>query len=105
MSRRPRRQFTAEQKTALVKKHLMDKVPISQLCNENDLQPKQLYDWVRQFQERAHAAFAAPQHTSSRERQLEAEVTALKAKLAKKDEVVSWLAQEHAELKKSLGQS
>lgn len=103
MSRRPRRQFSAEQKAALVKKHLIEKVPISQICNENDLQPSQLYDWVRLFQEHAHVAFAAPQHVSSRERELEAENALLKARLAKKDEVIAWVAQEHAELKKKLG--
>lgn len=105
MSRRPRRQHTPEQKAALVQRHLIEKVPVSQICNENDLQPSLFYDWLRQFQANAHAAFAAPAHVSSRERQLETENTALKAKLAKKDEVIAWVAQEHAELKKKLGET
>lgn len=106
MPRRPRRQHTAEQKAVLVHKHLVDKVPVSQICNENDLQPSLFYDWVRQFQANASAAFAAPQRAApSRERQLEEKIAALEAKLSKKDGVIAWLAQEHATLKKTLGES
>jgi len=106
MSRRPRRQHTAEQKAALVQKHLIEKVPVSQICNENDLQPSLFYDWVRQFQANAHAAFATPQRAApSRERELEAEKAALEARLAKKDATIAWLAQEHATLKKTLGET
>jgi len=103
MSHRPRRQFTAEQKAAFVKKHLIDKQPVSQVCNENDLLPTQFYEWVKQFQANSHAAFASPQHISSRERQLEEENTALKAKLVKKDEIIAWVAEQQLALKKTLG--
>jgi transposase-like protein len=103
MSRRPRRQHTPEQKAALVQRHLVDKVPVSQLCNENDLQPSLFYDWLRLIQANAHAAFAAPQATASRERQLEEKIAALEAKLVKKDEIIAYVAQEHLTLKKSLG--
>ena len=60
MSKRPRRHHSPEQKAALLKRHLVDKIPVSQLCNENDLQPSVFYDWLRQLLERAPAAFAAP---------------------------------------------
>ena len=105
MSRRPRRQHTAEQKAALVRKHLVDKVPVSQICNENDLQPSLFYDWLRQFEAQAYAAFERPRDTAGRERQLEEKVAALEARLAKKDGVIAWLAQEHATLKKTLGET
>jgi len=105
MSRRPRRQHTAEQKAVLVKKHLVDKQPVSQICNENDIQPSVFYGWLTIVQTNLVSAFAPPTHVSTREKQLEAENTALKARLAKKDEVVAWLAQEHAMLKKTLGET
>ena len=57
MPRRPRRQHSPEQKTTLVQRHLVEKVPVSQICNENDLQPSLFYDWLRQFQAQAVAAF------------------------------------------------
>ena len=34
MSSKQRRHFTSEQKPAIVKRHLVDKVPVSDLCNE-----------------------------------------------------------------------
>jgi len=37
MSKRPRRNRTPEQKAAILKRHHLDKVPVSQLCNENKL--------------------------------------------------------------------
>ena len=106
MSRRPRRQHSPEHKAALVQKHLIDKVPVSQIYNENDLQPSLFYDWLRQYQANAAAAFGtSPRSAPSRERQLEEKIAALEAKLAKKDGVIAWLGQEHATLKKTLGEN
>ncbi|MSP92659.1 MAG: hypothetical protein EXR79_12790 [Myxococcales bacterium] len=81
MSERTRRHHSPEQKATLVKGHLIAKVPVSQLCNENELQPSLCDDWLRLFQMHAHAAFVAPV-PSSRERQFEAKVAALEAGLA-----------------------
>ena len=103
MTKRPRRHHSPEQKAALIKKHLVDKVPVSQLCNENDLQPSVFYEWLRQLLERAPAAFATP-GTSSRERQLEQKVAALEAKLARKDAVIAEVSEELVAAKKELGE-
>ena len=43
--RRERRHFTAEQKVAIVKRHLVDGVPVSDLCDEHQLLPNQFYQW------------------------------------------------------------
>jgi transposase-like protein len=40
-----RRKYTTEQKVAILRRHLVDKVPISQLCEEYKLQPSVLYQW------------------------------------------------------------
>jgi len=103
MSKRPRRHHSPEQKAALLKRHLVDKIPVSQLCNENDLQPSVFYDWLRQLLERAPAAFAAPGGTS-RERQLEEKVAALEAKLARKDSIIAEVSEDYVLLKKQLGE-
>ena len=103
MSKRPRRHRSPEQKAALIRRHLVDKVPVSQLCNENDLQPSVFYEWLRQLLERAPTAFTTPA-VSSRERQLEQKVAALEAKLAKKDAVIAEISEEYVTLKKTLGE-
>ena len=104
MSRRPRRHHTPEQKATLVRRHLVDKVPVSQICNENELQPSVFYDWLRQFEAHAHAAFAAPAR-SSRERELEAKVAALEARLARKDAVIAEVSEQYVALKRTLGEA
>src|SRR5262245_53719484 len=103
MSRRPRRHHSPEQKAALLKRHLVDKVPVSQICNENELQPSVFYDWLRQLLERAPAAFVAPTGTS-REKQLEQKVAALEQKLARKDAVIAEISEDFVQLKKELGE-
>ena len=54
--RKPRRSFTADQKAALLLRHHVDKVPVSQLCEENDLQPSLFYYWQKQLFENAATA-------------------------------------------------
>jgi transposase len=37
--RKERKHYTAEEKAAILRRHLLDKVPVSDLCEENGLQP------------------------------------------------------------------
>ena len=36
---KPRRQFASEEKVRILREHLIDKVPISQLCEKYQIQP------------------------------------------------------------------
>jgi len=107
MSKRSRRHFTTEQKAALLRRHLVDKVPVSDLCNEIGLQPSVFYQWLRQVHENLAGALTttpAPPGPSKREKELAAEVAQLKVKLAKKDGVIAEIAAEFTQLKKDLGE-
>src|SRR5580693_3375938 len=55
-SKRSRRQFSIEQKVAILRRHLVDKVPVSELSEEYKLQPSVLYQWQRQVFENLAAA-------------------------------------------------
>jgi transposase len=44
---KPRRHFQDHEKVSILKRHLIDKVPVSDLCDELDLYPNQFYDWSR----------------------------------------------------------
>ncbi len=46
---RERRHFTPEQKVTIVKRHLVEGVPISDLCDECQIQPTQFYQWQKQL--------------------------------------------------------
>jgi len=97
-----RRHFTPEEKVAVLRRHLLDKVPVSDLCDELGLQPNQFYLWQKAFFENGSAAFAGK--TDSRSQKREVELQALRSKLARKDEVIAEIMASHIELKKSLGE-
>lgn len=103
--KRSRRHFTTEQKVALLKRHLIDKVPVSDLCDEEELQPSVFYQWQRQLFENLAGAFATPasEGPSKREKELVAKTKELEAKLAKKDNVIAEISAEYVQLKKELG--
>jgi transposase-like protein len=54
---RERRHFSPQQKVAIVKEHLVDGVPISDLCDRHHIQPAQFYLWQKQLFENGAAAF------------------------------------------------
>jgi transposase-like protein len=101
-SKRSRRHFTIEQKVALLKRHLADKVPVSDLCNEQELQPSVFYEWQRQLFENLAGAFTTPadEGPSKREKELVAKTKELEAKLAKKDHVIAEVTAELVATKK-----
>lgn len=106
-SKRSRRHFTTEQKVVILKRHMVDKVPVSDLCNELGLQPSVFYQWQRQALENLAGAFAAPTSDdgpSKREKELAARTKELEAKLAKKDHVIAEVTAELVATKKELGE-
>jgi transposase len=100
-----RRQHTTEQKVAILQRHLVDKVPVSDLCNEYKLQPSVFYQWLRQAMTNLGAALAPPKPVvDRREKELAAKVEQLEAKVAKKDSVIAEISEEYVQLKKELGE-
>jgi transposase-like protein len=98
-----RRYLTPEQKIAILKAHLVDKKTVSDLCDEHGIQPSQFYRWQQEFFERGKLVFE--NHTEKPSTALERKVTALEEKLARKNDVLAELMEEHVALKKSLGES
>ena len=102
---RTRRYFTAEQKAAILKRHLVDKVSVSDLCDEYQLQPSVFYEWQKKLLENAVVALEAGRgEPSSKTRGLEKKVEHLEGKLAHKDSVMAELLSEYVALKKELGE-
>jgi len=105
--KRIRRHFTAEQKAAILKRHFLDKVPVSDLCDEYQLQPSVFYDWQKRLMDNAVVALEAGRAekvSTSRTRQLEDKIESLEGKLAKKDGVMAELLADYVALKKELGE-
>jgi len=98
-----RRAFSAEEKVSILRRHLVDKVAVSDLCDEYGLNPTVFYRWQKEFFENGAAAFE--RRSDGRERKLQEKVTALTAKLAHKDEVIAEIMEAHVALKKTLGEA
>lgn len=54
--KRKRKNYTAPEKVALLKRHLADQVPVSTICDEAQLQPTVFDRWLKQFFENGAAA-------------------------------------------------
>ena len=100
---KPRRHFAGSEKVAILKRHLLDKVPISDLCDELGLYPNQVYGWLKEFFENGHAAFDNGRKSKAVEDANQQKIERLEAKLQRKDSVLAELMEEHVLLKKSLG--
>ena len=98
-----RRKFSAEEKVRILRRHLVEKVALSDLCDEYGLHPTMFYRWQKMFFEKGAAAFE--RREDGQTRKLERKVSALQAKLAQKDEVIAEIMASHVALKKSLGES
>ncbi len=92
----------ADEKALILKRYLVEKVPMSDLCDEYGLQPSQIYRWQKQLFENAAGAF---RRTNKRTEQTkDHKIAALEEKLTKKNEVVAELLEDHVQLKKELGE-
>jgi len=100
-----RRHFTGTEKVAILKRHLVEKVPISDLCDEFHLYPNQVYSWLKEFFENGHVAFDNGRKARAVEDAKDHKIEQLEAKLQRKDSVLAELMEEHVLLKKSLGDS
>ena len=102
--RKKRRHFQSTEKVAILKRHLIEKVPISDLSDELDIQPTQIYDWLKKFFENGHTAFDNGRKGKTVEDTQKHKIEQLEAKLQRKDSVLAELMEEHVSLKKSLGE-
>ena len=100
--RKPRKNYTPVEKVAILRRHLLDHVPVSDLCDEHQLSPTLFYQWQKLFFENGPAAFerkdAAP------EGHLQRTIAAPRDQPRRKNEVVAELMEEPIELKEGLGE-
>ena len=99
-----RRHFAGTEKVAILKRHLLDKVPISDLCDEIGLYPNQVYGWLKEFFENGHTAFDNGRKAKAVEDAIHQKIERLEARLQRKDSVLAELMEEHVLLKKKLGE-
>ena len=100
-----RRHFNGDQKAAVLKRYLVEKAALSDLCDEYGIQPNQVYQWQAILFGNAATVF---QQASARARAeataSEEKVARLEAKLQQKNEVIAELMEENVRAKKANGE-
>src|ERR1035441_6772973 len=100
--KKQRKHYTAEEKVAILRRHLLEKEAISKLCDELGLQPTVFYRWQKELFENGASAFQAKgAYYYQAERKW---ILYLEKKIQRKDEVLAELMGEHIALKKELGE-
>ena len=80
-----RKHYTPEEKVAIRRRHLVEGVPISDLCDESGLQPTVFYRWQKEFFENGAAAFQQGGRNSHQPEQ--ERIAYLEKKVQTKDEI------------------
>jgi transposase len=101
--KKQRKHYTPEEKVAILRRHLLEQVPSSELCDQQGLQPTGLLplaEGVLRERRGCLSAESAANHSAEQER-----IAYLEKKIQTKDEVLAELMAEHVALKKRLGNS
>jgi transposase-like protein len=102
MSRKPRKQYSAQEKVAILRERLLEGKALSEVCERHQLQPTVFYAWQKQFFENGAAAFERKNRRA--EEGKDRQIAALREKLAKKNEVIAELMEENVQSKKANGE-
>ena len=100
----PRRHFSPQDKVAILKRHLLEGVPVSNLCDQFGINPTVFYFWQRVLFENAHLSFDNPRKTKTVENTQQRKIQLLEAKIQRKNEVMAELMEALTQEKKRTGE-
>ena len=95
------KRYSPDEKVVILRRHLLEQVPVSELCREHDLHPNVFYRWQKEFFEGGAAAFA--KEPSGQIRSLTKQITMLEGQLARKNEVLAEVTEAYVRIKKNSG--
>ena len=99
--KKERRSWSADEKIRVLRRHLIGKIPISKLCEEEKVAPSMYHRWQEQLFLNAALALEGKRADWHPEQQ---KIEKLEQKIRQKDEVLGELMAEHVALKKALGE-
>jgi len=99
--KKKRKHYRPDEKVHLIRRHLIDGVQVSDLCEEHELRPTVYYRWQKEFFEGGVAAF---EKDSAREiNQLKRLIEQKEDQLRRKNEVLAEVMEEYIVCKKKSG--
>lgn len=99
--KKQRRHWNAEEKTKLLRRHLIEKIPVSKICEEAQVAPSMFHRWQEQLFTNAALALEGKRVERSQDQQ---RIEKLESKIRQKDEILAELMAEHIALKKAVGE-
>ena len=99
-----RKHYSAPEKVAILRLHLLEKKPVSDRCDQHGIHPTLFYRWQKEFFENGAAAFQTSERPRRQAEEKQKRIEFLEKKVQTKDEVLAELMAEHIALKKSLGE-
>ena len=100
-----RRRFSDTVKADTVRRHLSQKIPVSELADELKVQPSVIHLWVKQVLDQAEKAFQRSKRPRRKtEDARDRKISHLEEKLQSKNEVISELMEENVKAKKANGE-
>ena len=97
-----RRHFSPQEKVSFLNRHLLENTPVSDLCDQIGIKPTVFYRWQKEFFENGHATFANGRRPKALEAGRDRRIAELEAKLARKNEVLAELIEQHMRLQQEL---
>ena len=86
-----RRHFTPQEKIAALKRHLLEGLPVSTLCDQLGIAPTLFYRWQKELFENGHTVFENGRKAKAVEDANVQKIQKLEDKLTRKNEVMAEL--------------
>ena len=99
-----RRHLSPQEKIATLKRHLLEGVPVSEICDQLGINPTLFYRWQKELFENGHTVFENGRKAKAIEDANVHKIQQLEAKLHKKNEVMAELMEALTEEKKRNGE-
>ena len=99
-----RRHLMPQDKIAALKRHLLEGIPVSTLCDQLGIAPTLFYRWQKELFENGHTLFENGRKAKAVEDANQARIQQLEAKLVRKNEVMAELMEALTEEKKRHGE-
>ena len=103
--RKSRKNYSGPETMAIFRRHRVDRVAVSEVCEEHSLQPSLFYGWQKRRFENGAVVFEVGRRKPAKAEAAEArKIAALEAKRQTKNVVWAELMEEYGASKKALGE-
>jgi len=96
-----RKRYSSQEKAAILREHLIDRVPVSDLCDKHGIHPTLFYQWQRTLFENLPDLFEPKSRGAAKRKK--GQIEELEKKLSRKDEVIAEIMQDFVAVKKRIG--